>query len=138
MLHFLTTMIMRHGLYAQAAKVTSQMLLHIHAMTRSPPMPIVEHAILAASPSVRCRRQKQRGGKATLVPMALSERQRTHLGILWIREAAEKKSSPGKKLEERLAREMIAVLKGTSSALENKDKMHKEAMVNRGLLSRRG
>ncbi|KAF9481323.1 ribosomal protein S7 [Pholiota conissans] len=138
LLQFLATTIMLHGEYARAQKTVSKMLLHIYAATRCPPMPIVERAVLDASPAVRCRKQKQRGGKSTMKPMALSERQRISLGLRWIRDAADAKKVPGKTLEERLAREMIAIVKGTSSVLEKKRKMHEEAMANRGLLSKRG
>jgi small subunit ribosomal protein S7 len=131
LLHLLATTIMQHGEFARAQKIVSKMLLHIFAATRSPPMPIVEQAVLAASPAVRCRKQKQRGGKSAMKPMALSERQRISLGLRWILEAADARKVPGKKLEERLAREMIAVLKGSSGVLEKKKRMHEEAMANR-------
>ena len=131
MLHLFTNLIMRHGQYALAAKTTSQTLLTIHALTRSPPMPIFEHAILTASPAVRCKRQKERGGKATLKPMALSERQRTRIGIRWIVDAAKQKGVPGRTHADRLARELLAVIKGTSSVLDLKAQMHQAAMQNR-------
>jgi small subunit ribosomal protein S7 len=136
LLHLFTNMIMRHGQYALAAKATSQTLLNIHALTRSPPMPIFEHAILTASPAVRCKRQKERGGKATMRPLALSERQRTRIGIDWIVKAANRSGNPGRALADRLAREILAVVKGTSPVLANKVEMHKVAMQNRGLLSK--
>ncbi|KIM49762.1 hypothetical protein M413DRAFT_438899 [Hebeloma cylindrosporum] len=134
LLHLFTNLIMKDGKYALAAKTTSQMLLNIHALTRSPPMPIFEHAILSASPFVRCKRQKERGGKATLRPMALSERQRMRIGIKWIVTAVEKRGTPGRTHAERLARELLAVIKGTSSVLSLKEQMHTTAMQNRGVL----
>lgn len=47
----------------------------------------------------------------------------------WILEACD--SKPGKTLEERLAREVIAVLEGNSKALAKKTELHRFAMVNR-------
>ena len=47
----------------------------------------------------------------------------------WILEASNTK--PGKTLEERLAREIIAVLEGNSKALAKKMELHRFAMVNR-------
>ena len=135
LLHFLATMIMKHGEYAKAQRIVSNMLLHIRAMTGSPPMPIVEQAILAAAPAVKCRKLKRQGGKSSMVPKPLNERQRIHMAIRWIRDQVihEKKArgAPGKKYEERLAREMIAVIRGTSPVLAEKKKTHEEAMVNR-------
>ncbi len=49
LLHFLATMIMKHGEYAKAQRIVSNMLLHIRAMTGSPPMPIVEQANFGCS-----------------------------------------------------------------------------------------
>ena len=131
LLQLFTNMIMSHGQYALAAKTTSQTLLNIHALTRSPPMPIFEHAILTASPAVRCKRQKEKGGKATLKPMALSERQRTRIGISWIVEAAKRPGNPGRTHADRLARELLAVVKGTSPVLKKKSEMHEAAVQNR-------
>ncbi|KAF4618643.1 hypothetical protein D9613_009836 [Agrocybe pediades] len=138
-LQLMTTMIMKDGKYASAATSISQMLLHIHAMTRSPPVPIVTQAVLLASPSVRLRRQKQGGGKTVIKPQALSERQRTRQGIQWLVEAANKKAptAPGKTIAERLAREVIGILKGTSSVLAKKVEVHGAATVNRGNLPKK-
>ncbi|KAF8162695.1 ribosomal protein S7 domain-containing protein [Crassisporium funariophilum] len=133
-LQFITTLIMTDGKFARAAKTTTQMLLHIQAFTRMPPMPIVRQAVLDASPAVRCLTYKQ-GGKAIPRPVALSERQRTRAGITWILKSSDAK--PGRTLAERLAREMISVIKGDSKALENKVKQHQFAMVNRGVLPKR-
>ena len=47
----------------------------------------------------------------------------------WILEASD--SKPGKTLEERLAREVIAILEGNSKALAKKMELHRVAMVNR-------
>ncbi|KAJ3502787.1 hypothetical protein NLJ89_g8728 [Agrocybe chaxingu] len=132
LLQLMTTMLMRHGLYAQAAKTTSNMLLHIHAMTRQPPMPLVERAILMASPAVRCRKLKKGGGKTVFMPQALNERQRTRIGLKWIVEAVKAPGRQGNTLAERMAREIVAILNGTSGVLKLKEEMHKVAMVNRG------
>ncbi|KAF9032967.1 ribosomal protein S7 domain-containing protein [Panaeolus papilionaceus] len=134
LLHFFSNCIMEHGKAARARKATHQMLVHIYAMTRSPPMPIFTQAVMEAAPAVRMRSIKK-GGKSIQAPMALSERQRIKRGITWIVEASKKK--PGKTVSERVAREVIAVLRGQSSVLETKTKSHQLAMVNRGVLPKR-
>ena len=116
------------GKYARAAKLTSQMLLFIQSSTRSPPMPIVQQAILDASPAVKCLRQK-RGAKVIVKPKALNERQRIGKGIEWILEAC--RYRPGITFPERLAQEILAVLKGDSQALRKKAEQHEFATVNR-------
>lgn len=116
------------GKYAKAAKLTSQMLLFIQSHTRSPPMPIVQQAILDASPAVKCLRQK-RGAKVLVKPTALNERQRVGKGIEWILDACRYRS--GLTFPERLAQEILGVLHGNSEALKKKQQQHEFATVNR-------
>ena len=116
------------GKYARAAKLTSRMLLFVQSSTRSPPMPIVQQAILDASPDVRCMRQK-RGAKVMVKPKALNERQRVGKGIEWILDAC--RYRPGITFPERLAQEILGVLQGDSKALLKKIEQHEFATVNR-------
>jgi small subunit ribosomal protein S7 len=116
------------GKYARAAKITSQMLLFIQSSTRSPPMPIVQQAILDVSPAVKCLRQKH-GAKVIVKPTALNERQRIGKGIEWILEAC--RYRPAITFPERLAQEILGVLHGNSGALKKKWAQHEFATVNR-------
>lgn len=131
LLQFMTTLVMNHGEYAKAAKTVSQMLLHIYALTRSPPVPVVEKAVEIASPAIRNRKMKQGGGKTVFVPQALNERQRTRRGLSWIIEEAGKKGKPGKTYAERLARQIIATVNGHEGTNKFKAETHRVAMVNR-------
>lgn len=63
-------------------------------------------------------------------PAALTEKQRIRAGINAVLAASKNKS--GKRVEERLAREIIAVVNGDSKAIADKELAHKQAMVNRG------
>jgi small subunit ribosomal protein S7 len=120
------------GKYARAAKLTSQTLLFIQSYTRSPPMPIVQQAILDASPAVKCLRQK-RGAKVIVKPTALNERQRIGKGIEWILEAC--RFRPAITFPERLAQEILGVLHGNSDALKKKQAQHEFATVNRFVIT---
>lgn len=122
------------GKYARAAKLTSQMLLFIQSSTRSPPMPIVQQAILDASPAVKCLRQK-RGAKVLVKPTALNERQRIGKGTEWILEAC--RYRPGITFPERLAQEILGVVQGDSQALKKKAEQHEFATVNRFVVALR-
>ena len=132
LLHYLTSNIMKHGRRSKAARVTSRTLLHLHSFTRSEPLPLLREAILAASPAVKCLSHRH-GAKNVLKPIALGEKQRTRFAVRWILEASD--SKPGKTLEERLAREVIAILEGNSKALAKKMELHRVAMVNRYVLA---
>jgi len=128
LLHYLTSSIMKHGRRSKAARITSRTLLHLHSFTRSEPLPLLREAILSASPAVKCLAHRH-GSKNVHKPVALGEKQRTRFAVQWILEASN--SKPGKTLEERLAREVIAVLEGNSKALAKKMELHRFAMVNR-------
>lgn len=71
----------------------------------------------------------KKGSKSISVPMPLNEKQRTRFGVEWILNASEKKV--GKSLEVRLAKEIISVVQGSSSALKKKEEVHRLAMLNR-------
>lgn len=128
LLHYLTSSIMKHGRRSKAAHITSHTLLHLHSFTRSEPLPLLREAIFAVSPAVKCLSHRY-GSKNVYKPIALGEKQRTRYAVKWILEASD--SKPGKTLEERLAREVIAVLEGNSKALAKKAELHRIAMVNR-------
>ncbi|KAG9308881.1 ribosomal protein S7 [Chiua virens] len=133
LLDYVAAVIQRDGLRARAARTVSRMLLHIHTFTRAPPTPIVREAIMAAAPAVRVVSFKY-GTKVMMTPHPLTEKQRVRAGLKAIIAASE--SKPGKSLEVRLAREMIAVVQGESRSLDEKQRMHKLAMVNRFVLLR--
>ncbi|KAH7097368.1 ribosomal protein S7 domain-containing protein [Auriculariales sp. MPI-PUGE-AT-0066] len=129
MLHFLASLIMRHGERHKASKVVSLMLQHIRAMTSKQPMEVFRTAVLMAAPSVRVVSRRQGAMKTTMSPVGLSERQRTRQAFLWILHA--QMSRPGARLSERLAREIVAIFIGNSPVLSWKDQCHAQAMVNR-------
>jgi small subunit ribosomal protein S7 len=131
LLHYFTSSLLSHGHRARASRITARTLLHIHAFTRAPPLPILQQAILDASPAVRTLLHKK-GGKTVPKPIALGEKQRTRFAVQAILKAS--KTKPGRTVEERLARELIGIIQGKSVALENKETIHKLAMVNRYVL----
>ena len=131
LLAYLTSHLMRDGKRHAAVKRTSRMLLHLHALTRSPPLPIFRQAVFLSSPSIRVVSHKQ-GGKNVQKPVPLGEKQRTRFAIKWMIAAAERRR--GRTIEERLAREALAIIKGTpddNDVLKKKQDIHKLGMVNR-------
>lgn len=128
LLAYITSALTSRGKRAQASRIVARMMLYLHALTRSPPLPVIREAVAAAAPAVRTTSTRI-GAKAHFRPIALGEKQRTRFAVQWILNASEGK--PGKKVEERLAREIIAVLQGSSEALKKKAEVHKFATVNR-------
>ncbi|KAF9462267.1 ribosomal protein S7 domain-containing protein [Collybia nuda] len=128
LLHYITSRLMQHGNRAKASRIMSRTLLHIHAFTRAPPLPIVRKAVFDAAPAVRTLMHRQ-GGKTVPKPIALGEKQRTRFAVQAILKSIEKKSGA---LEWKLARELISIVQGTSEVLKKKEEIHRFAMVNRG------
>ncbi|EJD37794.1 ribosomal protein S7 [Auricularia subglabra TFB-10046 SS5] len=128
LLHFMASLIMRHGMRHRASKTISLMLQHVHTMTGSQPMDVLRQAVLRAAPSVKILKQK-RGMKVVMQPVPLSERQRTRKAILWIIEAS--MFRPGSRLSERLAKEVVGICQNSSQALTWKEGEHSSAMVSR-------
>lgn len=142
LLKFLTGFIQQNGHRHRAAKITSRMLLHIHTLTRAPPLPIFRKAVMTIAPAVRCISNKH-ANKTVVYPVALSEQQRTRFAFKWIIEAS--KSRPGP-VEERLAKEVIAIVQGIgekekdqlnfSQAFKMKKDVHNFAVMHRGSVQR--
>jgi small subunit ribosomal protein S7 len=128
LLAYLASALTAKGKRAQASRIVARTMRYLHALTRAPPLPVIRAAVEAAAPAVRTTSTRI-GAKVHFRPIALGEKQRTRFAVQWILAASEGK--PGKTVEERLAREIIAVLQGASSALKKKEEIHKFAMVNR-------
>lgn len=134
LLAYLTARIQTHGERSKAARHTSRILLHLHAFTRRPPLPILREAIERASPAVRIINIKK-SMKSVAHPVALSEKQRAWRGIEHMIVAAKQRNES--EFAERFARVALDVLKGDrdkekiSLALKAKIQIHGMAVVNR-------
>jgi len=134
LLRLFTSCIMQDGERQKAEKTTSQVLLHLHAYTRQPPLELFRQALFNAAPAVRCMNQR-RGPKAIVKPIPLSEKQRMRRAIAWIWDVVNvrsKSATTGRTLAERTAREMIKILNGDSGVLKKKEQVHNMALANRG------
>ncbi|KZW00914.1 ribosomal protein S7 [Exidia glandulosa HHB12029] len=131
LLHYMAGLIMKHGRRHKASKTLSLMLMHIHALSGSQPMEILREAIIRAAPSVKVMSLKK-GMKVTLHPVPLSEKARTRQAILWILRAQMYRAGPT--LSERLAKEVVGLVQGSSQVLAWKEQDHGQAMVNRAIV----
>ncbi|KIK67126.1 hypothetical protein GYMLUDRAFT_142028, partial [Collybiopsis luxurians FD-317 M1] len=129
LLAFLASRLMKHGHRAKASRIVSRTLLNLHAYTRAPPLPILREAIFALAPAVRLLRHRH-STKTIYKPVALSEKQGIWYAVEWLLGECKGRQG-GPMIEERLAREIIKVIKGQSKALDKKVEVHKMATVNR-------
>lgn len=72
--------ILSSGKRARAEHTVSRTLLYIHALARAPPLPILRHALITASPAVKCISQKL-SGTNIVRPTTLTEKQCIKVGI---------------------------------------------------------
>jgi small subunit ribosomal protein S7 len=128
-IHAFINNLMRDGKKATTTTYVLDALRFMAKSLHADPLPAFREAIQLASPLVRMQTRKQ-GGKNTQVPLALFPRQSRRRGIMAIIEASRKRSDG--EISVRIAKEIMAVLDGSSSAVTRKDDAHKLATVNRG------
>lgn len=120
--------LMRDGKKARAQRLVSDSMRHLQAKTQQEPYAVLAGAIEDASPLLKLTSTKK-GSKVAHVPTALRERQRRRRAITWIIDASAKRNE--KTFEERFAAEIYDVTQGTSSVLQKKLQLHKQALANR-------
>jgi len=124
-------MIMHHGKRQKATTIISQALYIVFLELRQDPVEVLKHCLDLLAPLVVVKTYKG-GNKAVSFPVPLSKKQRDRRAWLWIVEGSGKR--PSKKFSIRLAEEIIAVYKGTSSGFDKRDTMHKSAILNRSYI----
>ncbi|ODO04669.1 hypothetical protein I350_05278 [Cryptococcus amylolentus CBS 6273] len=129
-LDLFTNCLMKHGKKTEAQKMVQSVLKLLHQTTAQPPQPLLRQSILLASPSVKILSMRK-SAKTILTPRALTERQRSRQGIAWILKAAEKGRKSGVSRDQRIAREVLAVLEGTSDVFKWLEDVHKSGYLNR-------
>ncbi|KAI8052865.1 ribosomal protein S7 domain-containing protein [Syncephalis plumigaleata] len=124
----LVNTIMKDGKKARAQGFVAKALLEVRSRTHSDPYALLVSAIERCSPLLRLA-STRKGSKNVPVPFPLNERQRRRYAITWILKAAEKRSE--RQFPMRLASELIAVSQGQSSAIDHRQRVHKEALAAR-------
>jgi small subunit ribosomal protein S7 len=135
-LDLFTNMLMQHGKKAEAQRHAANILAMLQAATNAPPLPQLHRAIEMASPSIKLLSMRKRA-KTVQTPRALTERQRTRTGIKWLLKAAERGRKGGVKRDDRVAREVLAVLDGSSDVFKRVEEVHKIAMLQRWVQAER-
>jgi len=129
-LELFTNCIMSDGKKGEAQRHVANILTMLQRATNEPPVPLLRKAIELSSPQVRIMSTK-RGAKIIQTPRALNERQRTRAGIQWLLKAAERGRKGAIKRDDRIAREVLAVLEGTSDVFKKVEELHRAAMLVR-------
>lgn len=126
----LVNTLMRDGKKARAQRLISDSMKHLSKKisAETDPYTVLLEAIETASPLLKLSSTKK-GSKVVHVPTALRDRQRRRRAIVWMLDASKKRGE--KSFEERFAAEVYDVSQGTSSVLQKKQQVHKQALANR-------
>ncbi|WWD16581.1 hypothetical protein CI109_101009 [Kwoniella shandongensis] len=135
-LDLFTNCLMKDGKKSEAQKMVSSILTLLQQTTNLPPQPLLRQAILLSSPSIKVLSMRK-SAKTILTPRAMTERQRTRQGVAWILKAAEKGRKGGVSRDQRIAREILAVLEGQSDVYKWVEERHKVAYLNRSNMTAR-
>ncbi|KAJ2784540.1 hypothetical protein H4R18_001080 [Coemansia javaensis] len=131
MLAQLVNMVMRDGKKLRAERLVHGALLDIRKHTNSDPYTVLCDAINLVAPLMDTRSLRQ-GSKVVQAPRALNLRQRRRRAIVWLLEAAARRSEGSFSM--RLSGEIQAIVNGTSSVLEKKLLLHKTVLANRSFI----
>ncbi|KAI8870163.1 ribosomal protein S7 [Ramicandelaber brevisporus] len=119
---------MKSGDKSLAERITSSALCSIQSLTHKNPVAILYDAVDKAAPLMGLKSVKK-SSKVLHVPRPYNERQRRRKALMWIIEAADKRSERG--IENRLSSEILEVISGTSGVLQKKLQLHKQVLANR-------
>lgn len=129
-LELFTNLLMHNGKKTAAQKQVANVLALVQAATNAPPVPQVKKAIELAAPSLRLLSMRK-GPKTIMTPRALNKRQRTRIGIQNLIKTAERSRGGQAKFCDRIAREILMTLEGTSEVFKRVEEVHKLATLNR-------
>ena len=98
------------------------------AKTKKDPIEVFETAIKNVSPQVQVK-SKRIGGANYQVPMEVRGDRKVHYAMIWIADAARKKS--GKSFDKKLATELVAAYNNEGDAVKKKQDTHQMAEANK-------
>ncbi|KAI7903260.1 30S ribosomal protein S7p/S5e [Cokeromyces recurvatus] len=126
----LVNTLMRDGKKARAQRLISDSMEYLSKKIEpeTDPYEVLLESIAEASPLFKLSSMKK-GSKVVYVPTPLRDRQRRRRAIVWMLEAAKKRGE--KTFAERFAAEVYDVSQGTSTVLQKKLQLHKQALANR-------
>ncbi|EJS43085.1 rsm7p [Saccharomyces arboricola H-6] len=131
-LEHITNMIMRHGKKEKARSILSKALYLVYCQTRQDPIQALEKSLDELAPLMLTKTFNTGVAKASVIPVPLNKRQRNRIAWNWIVQSADQRVSSD--FAVRLGEELIAITKGTSSAFDKRDQIHKTAIAHRAYI----
>ena len=121
--------VMRNGKKTTAQKIVYGAIdIAVKELKYTKPENLIDDAVSKVAPLVEVQ-SKRIGGANYQVPIEVKEPRRTALGMRWILDSA--RSMKGKPMAEKLAKEIVETLKGSSASLKKREDVHRMAEANR-------
>ncbi|CAI4044008.1 mitochondrial 37S ribosomal protein uS7m SKDI_10G3140 [Saccharomyces kudriavzevii IFO 1802] len=131
-LDHITNMIMRHGKKEKAQSILSKALYLVFCQTRQDPIQALEKSLDELAPLMLTKTFNTGVAKASVIPVPLNKRQRNRIAWNWIVQSANQRVSSD--FAVRLGEELVAISRGTSSAFDKRDQIHKTAIAHRAYI----
>ena len=120
--------VMSHGKKATAERIVYGALDRVGAKTNKPPVEVLEQAIKTVTPVLEVRSRRV-GGANYQVPVEVPQRRARTLAVRWIVQFATERRE--KRMEEKLAGEILDALDQQGGAFKKKDDLYRMAQANK-------
>jgi len=120
--------VMSHGKKSTAERIVYGALDRVGAKTNKPPVEILEQAIKTVTPVLEVRSRRV-GGANYQVPVEVPQRRARTLAVRWIVQFATERRE--KRMEEKLAGEILDALDSQGGAFKKKDDLYRMAQANK-------
>ncbi len=120
--------VMSHGKKATAERIVYGALDRVGAKTNKPPVEVLEQAIKTVTPVLEVRSRRV-GGANYQVPVEVPQRRARTLAVRWIVLFASERRE--KRMEEKLAGEILDALDQQGGAFKRKDDLYRMAQANK-------
>lgn len=124
----LINQVLREGKKSIAERIVYKAMKAAEEKIKKPALEVLEQAIENAAPQLELR-SKRVGGANYQVPYEVRPERRITLALRWIVSSA--KGQKGKKMELKLAEEIINAVNNTGMAVKKKQDMHRMAEANK-------
>ena len=120
--------VMSHGKKSTAERIVYGALDRVGAKTNKPPVEVLEQAIKTVTPVLEVRSRRV-GGANYQVPVEVPQRRARTLAVRWIVQFASERRE--KRMEEKLAGEILDALEQQGGAFKRKDDLYRMAQANK-------
>ena len=120
--------VMSHGKKSTAERIVYGALDRVGQKTKKPPVEVLEQAVKSVTPVLEVRSRRV-GGANYQVPVEVPQRRARTLAVRWLVQFAGERRE--KRMEEKLAGEILDALEQQGGAFKRKDDLYRMAQANK-------